>query len=110
MNILHLELLHPFLWYDEYEYSSPYRSSVHTHPAWQLTCSLKGDFRFETREGSVTISPGEWVLFSPAFPNGAGSDFQSSRGIQIFFRNFPQALLVEYARRLNFRRNFFFPL
>lgn len=107
MKISRLELLPPFLWYEEYDYLVPYRSALHTHPAWQLTFSLKGEFYFETQGERITISPGEWVLFSPALPHSAGSDSESSRAIQIFFRHFPPALLVEYARSLNFRRNFF---
>ena len=107
MKISRLELLPPFLWYEEYDYLAPYRSALHTHPAWQLTFSLKGEFYFETKAERISIAPGEWVLFPPAFPHSAGSDSQSSRAIQIFFRHFPPALLVEYARCLNFRRNFF---
>ena len=107
MKISRLELLPPFLWYEEYDYLAPYRSALHTHPAWQLTFSHKGEFYFETQGERITITPGEWVLFSPALPHSAGSDSESSRAIQIFFRHFPPALLVEYARSLNFRRNFF---
>lgn len=106
MNILHLELIPPFLWYDELNFSSPYSSSYHTHPAWQLTFSLEGVFRFGCQGEILTVMPGEWILFSPALSHSAGSDSSSSRAIQIFFTNFPIPLLPEFAQRLNFRRSF----
>ena len=106
MNNIHLELIVPFLWYDELYFSSPYFSSSHSHPAWQLTLVLEGTIYFGCQGTTEYVMPGEWILFSPALPHSAGSTSASSRAMQIFFRNFPGSLLPEFAQRFNFRRNF----
>ena len=107
MKRLYLKLLPPFLWYEDYNYFSPFRSNLHAHPAWQLTLSLKDDFFFECHGKKISIKEGEWILFSPELLHRAGSECKSSRAIQIFFRHFPPALLPEFANKLNFRRDFF---
>lgn len=96
----------PFLWYEEQCYSAPYRSLMHSHPAWQLTVSLEGTFLFEHHDTVSAVAPGEWILFSPELPHVAGSKCASSRAIQIFFRHFPPEMLPEFARYFNFRRDF----
>ena len=102
----HLTLSSPFLWYEQQNYSAPYSSALHSHPAWQLTVSVKGTFFFEHQQKKSCIRPGEWVLFSPELPHTAGSESASSEAVQIFFRHFPPEMLPELSRYFNFRRNF----
>ena len=105
-DFFHLPLSAPFLWYEELRYSAPYCSTVHSHPAWQLTVSLEGTFFFDYQGREVWIAPGEWVLFSPELPHCAGSRCECSAAAQIFFRRFPGEMMPELSRALNFRRNF----
>lgn len=103
---LHLILPETFLWYDDYRYALPHRSKLHSHPAWQLTLAVKGEFTFECRGEKITIAPGEWVLFSPEILHRATSETKDTRAIQIFFRQFSPVLLPEFAGCFNFLRNF----
>ena len=103
---LHLILPEPFLWYDDFRYALPHRSAVHSHPAWQLTLAVKGEFCFECRGEKITIAPGEWVLFSPEILHRVTSSTQDTRAIQIFFRQFSPVQLPEFAGCFNFLRNF----
>lgn len=105
-NKLHSTLTAPFLWYDEFNYSAPYCSKLHTHPAWQLTLALEGEFYFKYQRQTVRIAANEWILFSPDLAHIAGSDCARSSAIQLFFRHFPQEWLPEFAHRFNFLRNF----
>ena len=107
MKRFYLKLLPPFLWYEDYNYFSPFRSHLHSHPAWQLTLALSNGFFFECHGKKIHIKEGEWILLSPELLHIAGSECKSSRAIQIFFRHFPPALLPEFAGKLNFRRDFF---
>lgn len=106
MRDMHIPLSPPFLWYDQLNYSSPYHSQPHSHPAWQLTLSIEGVFYFEHHRKRSFIAPGEWILFSPEVTHIAGSDSENSEAIQIFFRHFPPESLPEFSRRLNFLRDF----
>lgn len=106
MERFYYSLPPPYLWVESFIYSAPYRSHLHSHPAWQLTLSLEGDFFFEYEENTLGISPGEWVLFSPELPHRAGSRCKSSIAIQLFFRRFPQETMPEFAAKFNFLRNF----
>lgn len=106
MNLSHLLLPPPFLWYDDMNYSSPYCSALHSHPGWQLTLSLKGTFFFICGDEKIFIAPGEWILLSPELPHRAGSEHSETRAIQLFFRQFPATLLPEFAGRFNFLQKF----
>lgn len=107
MNTLLVSLCPPFLWYEQLNYSAPYRSRLHCHPAWQLTCAVRGEFYFEWDEQRTVVKPGEWILFPPEFSHIAGSECRETQAMQIFFRHFPPHLLPEFSRAFNFRRNFF---
>ena len=102
---LNLTLLSPFLWYGEINGSEPYCSEKHSHPAWQLTLAVKGNFFFICNGKKYCISPGECILFSPELVHSAGSDSHDLCAIQLFFRNFPPNLLPEFSRRFTFLRN-----
>lgn len=105
-HFFRLPLTPPFLWYDELENPTPYRSVFHSHPAWQLTISLSGNLFFEYQGKRSCLAPGEWILFSPELLHCAGSESPVSTAAQIFFRRFPGEMLPEFSRSLNFRRNF----
>ena len=105
MSNIHINLYVPFLWYSELHHSSAYSSSLHSHPAWQLTLAVKGDFFFIHGEKKDTISPGEWILIAPGTAHISGSASSDSCAIQMFFRHFPTDLLPEFARSFNFLTN-----
>ena len=102
-----IHLSEPWLWYQNICYTRPYRSLLHKHPAWQLTASLEGEFRFHTREKMIAVRPGEWILIAPGIMHDAGSKSEHSYAMQIFFRRFPPGLLPEFAQRFNLRRDIF---
>ena len=99
-----VRLPEPWLWFQALRYTAPYQTSMHRHPAWQLTASLKGEFRFRTEQTIVHVRPGEWVLMAPGLRHDAGSDSQTACAIQIFFRRFPADLMPEFAGRFNLQR------
>lgn len=94
----------PWLWFQALRYTAPYQTSMHRHPAWQLTASLEGEFRFRTEKTTMHIRPGEWILMAPGLRHDAGSDSQTASAIQIFFRHFPADLMPEFAGRFNLQR------
>ena len=96
------------MWYESVLYQNPYITAIHRHPAWQLTASLLGEFRFRVPgEGEVLLRPGDWILLSPELLHDVGSDSPRSRAMQIFFRRFPPEQLPEAAERFNLRRGIF---
>ena len=100
-------LSEPWMLYQNALRNAPFEVTLHMHPAWQLTASLKGEFRFHTRDKMITIRPGEWILIAPGIMHDAGSKSEHSYAMQIFFRRFPPGLLPEFAQRFNLRRDIF---
>ena len=100
-------LTEPWLMYQTFVFSAPYKSEMHRHPAWQLTATLDGSTFFQTKEERILTLPGEWILISPEMMHGSGSESEKSTAIQIFFRRFPADLFPEFAERFNYRRDIF---
>lgn len=96
----------PWLWWERLDYEAPYSAAFHRHPAWQLTASLYGIFRFSTRGRTHFVHPGEWILFPPEMLHTAGSRSRKSGAVQIFFRRFPADQMPEPAAKFNAARNF----
>ena len=100
-------LSEPWMLYQNALRNAPFEVTLHMHPAWQLTASLEGEFRFHTRDEMITIRPGEWILISPGIMHDSQSDSKRNYAMQIFFRRFSPALLPEFAERFNLRRDVF---